>query len=108
MDFKIYEHDSDEEMRTKIAAELVKDNRFRKLLEELGDHNVEFNAEMCSISIVTSIRYNKCVECPAWGRASSDEQTRQLILNWLIMRWKESLQVEDAVRLTQLVYTIFQ
>lgn len=78
MNFKIYEQDSDEEMRNKIAAELVEDDRFRRLCKEVSDCDVELCAKQCSDIMVVNIRYSWCVGNLAWEHASSDEQTRQL------------------------------
>ena len=110
MNFKIYERDSDEEMRSKIAAELVEDDRFRKLCKELGDYDVEQLAKLCSNMMVISIRHNWCIGNRAWENASSDEQTRQLILQWLLFSWSdddELVAVDDCVWLARLVYNIF-
>ena len=110
MNFKIYEQDSDEEMRSKIAAELVEDNRFRELCKELGDYDVELLAKDCSNKMVTDIRYGWCVGNLTWEHASSVKQTRQLILHWLFFWWSnvcKLIEIDDGVWLTRLVDNIF-
>lgn len=110
MNFKIYEQDSDEEMRSKITAELVKDGRFRKLCKEMGDYDVELLAKDCSDMMVTDIRYSWCVGNLAWEHVSSDEQTRQLILRWLLFWWSDVcklIEIDDDIWLARLVYNIF-
>lgn len=111
MNFKIYERYSDEEMRNKIAAELLEDDRFRKLFKKIGGYyDVEVLAEYCSDMMVTDIRHNWCVGNLAWEHAPSDEQTRQLILHWLLFWWSDdgkSVEVDDGLWLARLVYNIF-
>lgn len=112
--FMEHEQDSDKEITQTLKQILQNDSRFCQLAQKMGKYDMELAAEKAAIYMTDTGKNDWYIDNFDWFGVSEMEQLRELLLSWALHEWRyddedgDIIRIENVIRLTRLVYTIFQ
>jgi hypothetical protein len=112
--FMEHEQDSNKEVIQTLKQILQNDSRFCQLAQKMGEYDMELAAEKAAIYMTDTGRNDWYIDDFDWFGVSEMEQLRELVLSWALHEQRyddedgDVIRIEDVIRLTRLVYTIFQ
>lgn len=112
--FMEHEQNSNKEVTQTFKQILQNDSRFCQLAQKMGEYDMELAAKKAAIYMTDTGRNNWYIDDFDWFGVLKTKQLRKLLLSWALHEYcyddedGDIIRIEDVIRLTRLVYTIFQ